>query len=90
MSYTETSGHPKDLTLYCDQSGDIRIKFTCPRCNLKVDKKISTYNLIYGLDIECRNGICAKPYQRAGYILTLDPRWEERILGESDRPLGDD
>lgn len=90
MSYTTTGGHPEDLTFYCDPSGILHIKFTCPRCELKWEQEITPDDLVYGFEVHCRNNICAKGNQRPGYILTLDPRWQESIMGQSDRPLDEE
>ena len=87
MSYTVIYGHPDDLKIYCNPSGQIEITFTCPRCEQLNYHVVDPLEFIGQFEVECDHPTCKAPGERYGYQLEFYATWQGCYLGTSDRPL---
>jgi len=66
---------------------DLDISYRCPRCDGMVRHRVTTVELIVGVEIDCDNPRCRAPGERYGFQLRLSLVGEYSYLGETDRPL---
>jgi len=87
MSYTTLEGHPYDLKIACNPSGNIEIAFSCPRCGMPNYHEIDPMDMAYEVVLTCNHNRCMRPGESYGYRLTFNATWKGSILGELDRQV---
>lgn len=82
MSYPVIYGHPDDLKIYCNPSGQIEITFTCPRCEQLNYHVVDPLEFIGQFEVECDHPTCkAWHVGNCGHWLTIATLLE-MALGE--------
>jgi hypothetical protein len=75
---------------HIDESGNLRLRWTCPRCGAQYDQLINPDSL-WCLDLVCRDRRCyPTDTKKEGFSMTLTLQIESRMLGLLDRPLAED